>query len=71
VIRVINYSRAEVAAGRDPLPTLAAAGTAAGASQPPWQDDKYLIPVLPDDPLLAYDFAEDLDASSSSRCGRP
>jgi TolA-binding protein len=70
VIRVINYTRAEVAAGRDPLPTLAAAAAAPGAPQPPWQDDKYLIPVLPEDPLLAYDFAEDLVASSSSRCGR-
>ncbi|GBF96074.1 arginine N-methyltransferase-like [Raphidocelis subcapitata] len=63
-IRLINFIRSRVAAGADPLPALtaaaaaAAANGAAGAAQP-WASDDYLTPVLPDDPLLGYDFDEE------------
>ena len=51
-IRVINYVRQEVAKGNKPAGTLTA-----GAR--PWDEDKYLQPVLLDDGLLQCDF-EDL-----------
>ena len=52
IIKAINYIRQEVAKGNKPAGTLLA-----GAR--PWDEDKYLQPVLPDDGLLQYDF-EDL-----------
>lgn len=64
-IRVINFIRAEVAAGRDPRPALStaaagssSAGTEAGAAAP-WSSDTFLQPVLADDPLLTYDFDDE------------
>jgi hypothetical protein len=67
-IRVINFIRTEVAAGRDPRPALTAAAAAASSSSAaaseaaagaPWSGDSYLQPVLADDPLLTYDFDEE------------
>ncbi len=55
IIRVINFVRAEVKAGRDPRDTLAASSS--GGARP-WADDAYLRPVLEDDALLCYDFEE-------------
>ena len=60
-IRCINYIRAQVAAGRFSLETL----TGQASTQRPWQEDKYMHPFIPGDPLLFYDFddnsAPDLD----------
>lgn len=65
-IRVINFIRAEVAAGRDPRPALSAAAAAGSSSAgteaaaaAPWSGDTYLQPVLADDPLLTYDFDDE------------
>lgn len=66
-IRVINFIRTEVAAGRDPRPALSAAAAAgsssaaneAAAAAAPWSGDTYLQPVLADDPLLTYDFDDE------------
>ena len=70
VIKCINYIRASVKAGRDPRSELAGA-----VSTPlkPWQDDKYLIPVLPDDAMLFHELSSDAGGlpSSSSRYARP
>lgn len=52
VIRVVNYIRSEVAAGRDPR------GALSDGNQP-WAGDKFLQPVLPNDALLMHDFDED------------
>ncbi|GIL52530.1 hypothetical protein Vafri_8372 [Volvox africanus] len=60
IIRVINYIRSEVAAGRDPRPPLAASGSGGAA----WLDDHYLVPAMEDDALLFYDF-EDLAAAAA------
>eukprot|EP00877_Chromochloris_zofingiensis_P002928 jgi/Chrzof1/12636/Cz07g01290.t1 len=65
IIRCINYIRAEVAAGRDPLPALASAT----ADSYPWVDDEYLIPVIPDDPLVTYDYDEDAEGSLPAEAG--
>jgi protein arginine N-methyltransferase 3 len=69
-IKIINFIRAEVAAGRDPLPALVAAPTAAAAaaggsdaSAVPWESDSYLQPVLADDPLLTYEYDEGVAAT--------
>jgi hypothetical protein len=58
-IRVINFIRREVAAGRDPLPALVASGQQQqeGAAKP-WAGDELLNPTLPDDPLITYDYEE-------------
>lgn len=53
-LKVINYIRTEVAAGRDPKPALAAS-TPSDASVP-WQDDSFLRPVLDNDELLFHDW---------------
>ena len=50
-MKVVNYVRGEVAAGRDPL-----AGLAAGPGC--CADERYLQPVEPQDPLLFYDFED-------------
>ena len=61
--RVINYVRSEVAAGRDPRPQLTAAAASADSGDPhtphPWSGDAYLVPVLPDDALMFYEFDEE------------
>ncbi|KAG2501748.1 hypothetical protein HYH03_000248 [Edaphochlamys debaryana] len=67
IIRVINYCRTEVAAGRDPLSVFAAAGGAAGPQ--PWRDDRYLVPALEDDALLCYDFEEVAAAAAAAAAG--
>ncbi|KAL3139655.1 hypothetical protein ABBQ38_003972 [Trebouxia sp. C0009 RCD-2024] len=54
-VRCINYIRTEVAAGR----LSAAALNEEKASERPWQSDQYMHPVLPDDPLLFYDFDDE------------
>jgi hypothetical protein len=59
-IRVINFIRSEIAAGRDPLPALVASGQQQqqqGAPKP-WAGVEWLNPVLPDDPLITYDYEE-------------
>lgn len=56
--RVINYIRTEVAAGRDPRPALTAAAADTDAPRP-WAGDSFLVPVLPDDALLFYEFDDD------------
>ncbi len=54
-IRCVNFIRSEVAAGKSPLQALLRDNFAA---QPPWEKDEYMRPVLPEDPLLFYDFDE-------------
>ncbi|KXZ55523.1 hypothetical protein GPECTOR_2g1072 [Gonium pectorale] len=70
IIRVINYIRSEVAAGRDPLPALAStsgrAGGGGGAAA--WSDDRYLVPAMEDDALLFYDF-EEVAAAAAAAAG--
>ncbi len=70
VIKCINYIRASVKAGRDPRSELAGA---VSTPEKPWQDDKYLIPVLPDDAMLYHEFSSDAGGlpTSSSRYVRP
>lgn len=68
--RVVNFIRSEVAAGRDPKPALAeaaekraAAGEGGGGKAPlplPWDDDAFLVPVNPEDPLLFYEYGDDV-----------
>ena len=62
VIRCINWIRGSVSQGRDPRSDLAGA---LSTPEKPWSDDKYLIPVLPTDPLLFHDFGF---ASEPSPC---
>jgi hypothetical protein len=61
-IRVINFIRREVAAGRDPLPALVASGQqqqqGSDPAAEPWAGDELLNPTLPDDPLITYDYEE-------------
>lgn len=58
-MRLINYVRREVAAGRDPLPAVkAATGPGAAPGPNPWDGDDYLMPVLPEDPLLFHDYEQ-------------
>lgn len=70
VIKCINYIRASVKAGRDPRSELAGA---VNTPIKPWQDDNYLIPVLPDDAMLFHELSSDAGGlpSSSSRYARP
>lgn len=62
IIRCINWIRGSVSQGRDPRSDLAGA---LSTPEKPWSDDKYLIPVLPTDPLLFHDFGY---ASEPSPC---
>jgi len=62
--RVVNFIRSEVAAGRDPKPALAEAAAAGEkkegkAAAAPWDDDAFLVPVNPEDPLLFYEYEEE------------
>ena len=70
VIKCINYIRASVKAGRDPRSELAGA---VSTPEKPWQDDKYLIPVLPDDAMLFHEFSLGVGGlpSSSARHAPP
>ncbi|KAK9835065.1 hypothetical protein WJX81_008355 [Elliptochloris bilobata] len=61
MIACINFTRTEVAAGRDPRPALAS--TTQGF---PWAGDRYLQPVLPDDPLLCHDWQDEAGPSGSA-----
>jgi hypothetical protein len=60
--RVVNHIRAEVKAGRDPRPGLAAAAAAPATAPRPWAGDAFLVPVLPDDAVLFYDFDDEEEA---------
>ena len=58
-IRCVNFIRSKVAAGKSPLQALLRDNSAAHR---PWEKDEYMHPVLPEDPLLYYDFDEDVCA---------
>ncbi len=61
-ITCINYIRSEVQHGRSPLQEL----KQLAPGQPlPWSSDKYMMPVLADDPLIMYEF-EDSDEPGTS-----
>ncbi len=69
-IQVINYIRSEVAAGRDPRPTLktiTAQHTATATA--PWCTEKYLIPAKEDDALLFYEYDEWTNAAAAAAAG--
>lgn len=82
-LRLINYIRREVGAGKDPRPSLRVAELAAQAASQgprspaealPWADDAFLTPVLAEDPLLCYDYegdawSEDEDMADASAAG--
>lgn len=59
VIKCINYIRAVVKQGSDPRSDLAGA---LGSPEKPWDDDKYLFPVLQNDGLLCHEFDTSLVA---------
>jgi len=59
IIKVVNYVRSSVRSGQDPRPTLAAVRS--GSTAQPWDKDEYLIPVLPEDPLLFADLGQSVD----------
>lgn len=74
VIQLVNYIRSQVAAGADPLPALAAStsDSAATGSRPrPWQDERYLRPVLPDDALLFFDVREAVEGEDFAPAALP
>ena len=60
-IRCINFIRTEVAEGRSPLQALLKGKTNIGQ---PWENDRYMRPVIAEDPLLFYDFDEDMREES-------
>jgi hypothetical protein len=64
-MRVINFIRAQVAAGGDPLPALRRSG------ERPWQSDDHLTPVLPDDALLFHDWEEEAAAAAAAATAAP
>ena len=53
-VKLVNYVRRGIAAGTSPSAIVATvhAARADGATARPWDDDEYLKPVVPDDPLL-------------------
>ncbi len=53
-VKLVNYVRALHAEGKSPLAIVASIHAAHGdaAAARPWEDDRYLMPVTPDDPLL-------------------
>lgn len=63
MIGCINFIRSEVAAGRDPRPALRHLRR---ASPVPWADERYLQPVLADDPLLCHDWQDEAQPSGSA-----
>ncbi len=62
-IKCVNYIRAAVKAGQDPRGDLAGALTTA---QKPWDEDRFLFPVLPDDSLLCHDFGGPEDGMATT-----
>ena len=68
VIKCINFIRTCVSQGNDPRSELAGA---LSTPEKPWKDDKYLIPVLPDDAMLFHEFGSSmgLPPASASRSG--
>jgi hypothetical protein len=65
-IKCINFIRSEVQHGRSPLQLLQQLGREGPF---PWADDRFMLPVLPDDPLAMYEFDE--EPRAGSRCGPP
>ncbi len=63
-IKCINFIRSEVQHGRSPLAQLQQLGSEGPF---PWADDKYMLPVLADDPLAMYEFEDEPEAAG--RCG--
>lgn len=72
VIRAVNWARRCVARGEDPRPALRAyeeaavlAAASGGGAPPPappaWAGDEFLVPALPGDPLVTYDYEEEDD----------
>jgi protein arginine N-methyltransferase 3 len=66
VIRAVNWARKCVAEGEDPRPALrayeeavVAGGDGKHVPLPAWSGDEFLVPALPDDPLVTYDYEED------------
>lgn len=67
VIRAVNWARKCVAEGKDPRPALRAyeeavvegGGGKAPVPPPAWASDEFLVPALPDDPLVTYDYEEE------------
>lgn len=62
-IKAVNFIRAEVAAGRDPLPALLGARSITAPSEMPFAGDQWLTPVLEDDGLMFHDFEVMLNRS--------
>lgn len=54
-LKVINYIRTEIAAGRDPRPSLTSFSP--NNTSAPWSDDAFLCPVIANDELLLHDWA--------------
>lgn len=63
MIGCINFVRAEVAAGRDPRPAVMAAELGPKA---PWAGDRYLQPVMAEDPLLFHDWQDEAQPSATA-----
>ncbi|CAD7700068.1 unnamed protein product [Ostreobium quekettii] len=61
-IKLVNYLRSEVQAGREPLTAVKEAANS--TDERPWNDDSYLIPTVRDDALLRIDY----QAMIQSRC---
>ncbi|GAB4820494.1 hypothetical protein N2152v2_007540 [Parachlorella kessleri] len=59
VIKLINYFRSEVQAGRNPSAAVLAGGRA-------WDAEQYFQSVLPDDELLFHDWEEELDGMAGT-----
>lgn len=71
VLRVINFIRAQVKAGQDPMPALRAHAATPAASRPlaPWADDSFLVPVLEMDALLCYDYEDYMSGAGAGVAG--
>ncbi|CAL8467117.1 g6653 [Coccomyxa elongata] len=68
VIKCINYIRAVVKQGSDPRSDLAGS---LGTPEKPWDDDKYLFPVLQNDGLLCHEFDTSLVAMQQTTSKLP
>jgi len=53
----VNFIRAKVAEGSSPLEALI---DGKATADKPWEQDQYMHPVLPEDPLLFYDFDDSM-----------
>ena len=69
VIKCINFIRTCVSQEKDPRSELAGA---VSTPEKPWRDDRYLIPVLPDDAMLFHEFGSSMDLPQAppSRSGQ-